>query len=147
MNLPQERIYAILAEGAAGGAITLEFGLSCWGKLESPHEAFYGTTTGTEIAAWRKNHGDRLFAQNLRIVLGATDVNELINTTIEAAPDDFWYFNNGITITAKQINKTLAGGGNRDLGNFQALGAFVVNGAQTVSTIGRFTKSFRRGES
>jgi len=136
-NMGQERIYSMMAEGAAGGAINLEFGLSAWGKVESPHVAFYGMVTGTEVASWWKDYEERLFAKNLRGVLGPTDVNKQVNETIETRPDDFYYFNNGITVTAKSVEKTPAGGGNRDLGTFRASGAFVVNGAQTVSTIGR----------
>lgn len=137
-NMGQERIYSMMAEGAAGGSINLEFGLSSWGKIETPHVAFYGMVTGTEVAAWWKEYGERLFAKNLRGVLGSTEVNKQVAETVEARPDDFWYFNNGITVTAKGVEKTLAGGGNRDLGTFRASGAFVVNGAQTVSTVGRF---------
>ena len=140
-NVGQERIYATMAEGAAGGAINLEFGLSSWGKVETPHVAFYGMVTGTEVAAWWKEHGERLFAKNLRGVLGPTEVNKQVTETIDSRPDDFWYFNNGITVTAKNVEKTIAGGGNRDLGTFRASGAFVVNGAQTVSTVGRYPGS------
>lgn len=137
-NMGQERIYSMMAEGAAGGAINLEFGLSAWGKVDSPHVAFYGMVTGTEIATWWSQCGERLFAKNLRGVLGATDVNKQVSETIDSRPDDFWYFNNGITVTAKSVEKTPAGGGNRDLGTFRASAAFVVNGAQTVSTVGRY---------
>lgn len=137
-NMGQERIYATMAEGAAGGAINLEFGLSSWGKVEIPQPAFYGMVTGTEVATWWKQYGERLFAKNLRGVLGPTEVNKQVAETIESCPDDFWYFNNGITVTAKNVEKTPAGGGNRDLGTFRASGAFVVNGAQTVSTVGRY---------
>ncbi|MDB6058799.1 MAG: hypothetical protein JWO95_2643 [Verrucomicrobiales bacterium] len=140
-NIGQERIYSMMAESAAGGAISLEFGLASWGKVEAPHTAFYGMVTGTEVAAWWKQYGERLFAKNLRSVLGATDVNKQIDSTVQCRPDDFWYFNNGITITAKNVEKTLAGGGNRDLGTFRAVGAHIVNGAQTVSTLGRYAGS------
>jgi len=137
-NMPQDRIYTMLAEGASGGANELEFGLSQWGKVETPHTAFYGMVTGTEIAAWWKQYGERLFANNLRSVLGNTDVNKQIASTVDIRPEDFWYFNNGITVTAKDVIKSPAGGGTRDLGSFKASGAFVVNGAQTVSSLGRY---------
>jgi superfamily II DNA or RNA helicase len=109
-----------------------------WGKVESPHVAFYGMVTGTEVATWWKQFGERLFAKNLRGVLGPTEVNKQVSETIESRPDDFWYFNNGITVTAKVVEKTPAGGGNREFGTFRASSAFVVNGAQTVSTVGRY---------
>jgi hypothetical protein len=70
--------------------------------------------------------------------LGDTDVNQGIYQTISQSPDDFWYFNNGVTVVAKSVQKTLAGASSRELGNFKAKEANVVNGAQTVSTIGRF---------
>lgn len=137
-KLGQERVYAMMAEGASGGAINLELNLSSWGKVESPHSAFYGMVAGPEVAAWWKQFGELLFVKNLRSTLGHTEVNRQILATIEDRPDDFWYFNNGITITAKSVEKTAAGAGSRELGNFKAVGAHVVNGAQTVSSVGRF---------
>ncbi len=138
-KLGQERVYAMMAEGASGGAINLEFGLSSWGKIDAPHSAFYGMVAGTEVGTWWKQFGELLFVKNLRSTLGHTEVNRQILATIEERPDDFWYFNNGITITAKSVEKTAAGAGNRELGNFKAVGAHVVNGAQTVSSVGRFS--------
>jgi hypothetical protein len=44
---------------------------------------------------------------------------------------------NGITIIASQITKTMAGGGGTDFGTFHCENISVVNGAQTVGTIGR----------
>lgn len=137
-KMGQERVYAMMAEGASGGAINLEFGLSSWGKTEAPHAAFYGMVVGSEVAGWWRQSGELLFIKNLRSTLGHTEVNRQILATIEDRPEDFWYFNNGITITAKSVEKTAAGAGNRELGMFKAIGAHVVNGAQTVSSVGRF---------
>jgi AIPR protein len=58
--------------------------------------------------------------------------------TLQDVPDNFWYFNNGITIIASKITKTMAGGGGTDFGTFHCENISVVNGAQTVSTIGRY---------
>jgi len=137
-KLGQEQVHAMMAEGASGGAINLEFGLSSWGKVETPYSAFYGMVGGTEVAGWWKQFGELLFVKNLRSTLGHTEVNRQILATIEERPGDFWYFNNGITITAKSVEKTATGAGNRDVGNFKAVGAHIVNGAQTVSSVGRF---------
>lgn len=138
-NLGLERVYAMMAEGSSGGAINLEFSLSSWGKIDLPHSAFYGMVAGIEVAAWWKQYGELLFVKNLRSTLGPTEVNKQILSTIEDRPDDFWYFNNGITITAKSVEKTVAGAGTRELGYFKAASAHVVNGAQTVSSVGRFS--------
>lgn len=137
-NLGQERVYAMMAEGASGGAVNLELSLSSWGKIETPYSAFYGMITGSEVANWWHQFGELLFVKNLRSTLGHTDLNRQILTTIEDRPEDFWYFNNGITVTAKSVERTAAGAGSRELGNFKAIGAHVVNGAQTVSSVGRF---------
>ena len=70
-------------------------------------------------------------------MLGKTDVNQEIAATTTNRPRDFWYFNNGVTVVAGRVTKTLAGGSTRDFGTFRADAASVVNGAQTVSTLGR----------
>ena len=85
-----------------------------------------------------KNYNTRLFEKNIRQVLGKTDVNDEIERTILENSDLFWYFNNGITIIADKIDKSLVGGGNRDYGSFKLNNIAIVNGAQTVSSIGRF---------
>lgn len=137
--LGQERVYSMMAEGAGGGAINLEFNLASWGRIDSPYSAFYGMIAGSEVAAWWKQFGELLFVKNLRSTLGQTDVNRQILSTIEERPEDFWYFNNGVTITAKSVEKTAAGAGNRETGCFKANGAYIVNGAQTVSSVGKYT--------
>lgn len=135
----QERVYKMMAEGVSGGTITLDFSLSDWGKVDSPHAAFYGMVLGSEVAGWWSKYGEFLFVKNLRSTLGNTDVNRQILQTINDRPEDFWYFNNGITVTANSVEKTAAGSGNREIGQFRAIGAHVVNGAQTVSSVGRFS--------
>lgn len=36
-------------------------------------------------------------------MLGATEVNDEVKRTIEEQPENFWYYNNGITIVAESI--------------------------------------------
>jgi hypothetical protein len=94
--------------------------------------------SGNEIVQWWKNYNVRLFEKNIRQVLGTTDVNEEIEKTLQTRPELFWYFNNGITIIADSVTKSLVGGGTRDLGSFKLTNIAIVNGAQTVSTIGKY---------
>ena len=70
-------------------------------------------------------------------MLGFTDVNEEIKETIQHSPEMFWFYNNGITLIADSVKKSIANGNNRDIGTFQLLNTNIVNGAQTVSTIGK----------
>lgn len=80
-------------------------------------------------------------AKNLRGSLGEnTDVNVEIRKTLISYPEKFWYFNNGITAIASKIKKLAMGGGENDLGIFHCTDLYVVNGAQTLSTIGRFAE-------
>ena len=42
--------------------------------------------------------GPRLFARNVRGFLGNTSINRGMEATLRKEPENFWYFNNGITI-------------------------------------------------
>jgi len=136
-TLNQSGLHASLTARLAGEPINVELGLKSWGKIDTPHIAYYGQVGASIIGEWWSKFGDRLFARNLRSLLGDTEVNSEIRQTLEDSPESFWYFNNGITIIAGKITKTMAGGGGTDFGTFHCENISVVNGAQTVSTIGR----------
>lgn len=113
-----------------------------YGKKIEPYLAFYGQISGDQILEWWEAHGTRLFAKNIRNLLGSTDVNESISNTAINNPEMFWYYNNGITLLVSEIlphrrNAT------RDTtrGTFNFLNASVINGAQTVSTIGQMFRT------
>jgi hypothetical protein len=74
-------------------------------------------------------------------MLGETDVNAEMRQTLEKNPDSFWYFNNGITIVARRAQRAMAGGSGRDFSTFHCDDISIVNGAQTVGTIGKFGES------
>ena len=140
-QLNQARIHTSLAKGVEGEPIKLEVGLSQWGKIEDPYLAFFGIVSGDEVYEWYKLHGNKLFSKNIRQMLGSTDVNDEIKNTIENHPDKFWYYNNGITLIADKVKKSMAGGNAKDIGSFQLSNISVVNGAQTVSSIGVTSES------
>jgi hypothetical protein len=137
-QLNQGVVHSSLASGVEGEPIDLEVGLSQWGKVDEPQSAFYGMIAGEEVASWWESNGKRLFAKNIRQMLGTTEVNEEIRETLDNNAENFWYFNNGITVVADSIRKSAVGGNSRDLGSFRVINMSVVNGAQTVSTIGRY---------
>lgn len=139
-RMNQGKIHSSLALSAGNLPINFEIGLSQWGKISEPHGAFYGMVAGEEVAKWWIDNGRRLFDKNLRQVLGKTDVNDEIKSTLIKSPEKFWYYNNGITIVASKIDKSMVGGSTRDIGSFKLTSASIVNGAQTVSTIGTFLK-------
>jgi hypothetical protein len=136
--LNQSELHKSLTAGIAGEPINLQIGLKSWGRKEQPHEAFYGQVTAEVVASWWTHYRQRLFARNLRGTLGETEVNAEIRQSLEQRPTDFWYFNNGITLVARCANRPMAGGSGTDFSMFHCDDVSVVNGAQTVSTIGKF---------
>lgn len=139
--LNQSKIYSTLAQQTDGEPITLNFALAQWGKIEEPIFAYTGIISGREIYDWYQKYNNRLFAKNIRKMLGNTEINKEIENTIYEQPDKFWYFNNGLTLTADIVSKSVAGGNSRDIGSFEAQNASIVNGAQTVSTIGKLDET------
>ncbi|WP_449061947.1 AIPR family protein [Planomonospora algeriensis] len=128
--------HRLIRADSAPPHVELSVTLDGCGWLTNPYTAYYGVMPVEKVARWHETYGDRLFDQNIRKSLGLTKVNrELIDTLCER-PDDFWYFNNGITVLCERIRATPRGGtspnGSRDI---VLEGASVVNGAQTVAAI------------
>jgi hypothetical protein len=109
--------------------------LENWGTISEPYEAFYGVVDATTVSNWYERHGNKLFAQNIRSVLGNTSVNNSLVETLSRNADHFWYFNNGVTVLCDTIRKKIRGANTRTFGEFVVTGASVVNGAQTVASI------------
>lgn len=136
-ELNQSKIFDSLAEDRESEKIDLELALEQWGKVESPYSALYGMVCASEIYHHYNEYKEELFKKNIRLMLGNTDVNEEINETIKNKPEHFWYFNNGITIIVDKFTKSARGGSSNNFGTFKLENVSIVNGAQTVSTIGK----------
>lgn len=139
--LNQSALHTSLTAGIAGEPINLEIGLKSWGRKESPHDAYYGQLDANQIQVWWTKYRTRLFAHNLRSMLGDTEVNAEMKKTLENNSNNFFYFNNGITILARTVRKPMAGGGNNDFATFHCEDISIVNGAQTVGTIGKYSET------
>jgi hypothetical protein len=133
--LRQGNIHSIIASGTLGAPIDLEVGLQDWGQIREPYQAYYGRVSATEVAAWWSAHYPRIFAPNLRMFLGFTEVNQSILDTLHSDPEHFWYFNNGVTALCASIKKKPIGGSSRDGGVFECSDVRIVNGAQTVGAL------------
>lgn len=131
-----EAVYQGLASDAAVGQLTLEAQMFDWSYVPSPFPAYFGLIDGLQLKGWWKQYGRGVVSSNIRHALGATDVNSQIKQTAADAPENFWYFNNGITVVAQEAIKAPAGAASRTAGNFAFRGASIVNGAQTISTLG-----------
>ncbi|WP_435113004.1 AIPR family protein [Nocardiopsis synnemataformans] len=103
---------------------------------KGPQEAYYGTLPATELAAWFRRYGTRLFDENVRRPLGTTTVNSRIVNTLLETPEDFFYHNNGVAVLCDTVDP--APGARMNAGGVLELrGVQVVNGAQTIASIAR----------
>lgn len=132
--LKQGELHDIVAQGALGETVNLQIMLKQFGKISEPYTAYYGQVDLKDIATWGK-YGQHLYAKNIRGFKGSTDVNEGIISTIKTNPQNFWYFNNGVTVVADKITPQPLGSGTQDSRVFDCEGVSVVNGAQTVGSI------------
>lgn len=97
------------------------------------YQAFLLVMPGAQLASIYDRWGARLLEQNVRVFLQARGgVNRGIRTTLEADPDMFFAYNNGITATAEDVTtrRTAEGLQVTHLRNLQ-----IVNGGQTTASI------------
>ncbi|MBA9049219.1 MULTISPECIES: AIPR family protein [Streptomyces] len=107
-----------------------------WVQRDIPFLAYQGSVAARDIAAWYEDHGARLFSQNIRQSLGRTRINSGIEKTLNDEPENFWYFNNGITILCDRIEPYYPDRRRPDHPvELRLTHVSVVNGAQTVTSI------------
>lgn len=120
------------------------------GKIPIPYEGGYKITGpgwesfSTSIPAqllYRlfKKHKTKLFSANIRDYLGSrstdSNINNGIKKTIEKDAENFWVFNNGVTILTNSFTSPSKTGK-----KFTVNGFSIVNGAQTTGAIGSLRK-------
>lgn len=91
-------------------------------KLE---DKYYSTEIGRNI----------LFGHNLREALKKSKTYDGMLQTIKTEPQNFWYYNNGITIVADKVDKDVAEDDSEVTITIKEFS--IVNGAQTTSAVGR----------
>lgn len=134
-----DKAYKGLESGVGNTPINEDILISNWGHIDDPFKSYYGQITGTDLGLLWEKYGRRLFTENIRNFLGNSSVNDGIINTIKTEPDNFIYFNNGITILCDSIKKKPIGGSDKAFGAFTCNGISVVNGAQTLGSIGSLT--------
>lgn len=119
-----------------GKPIESELTLSNWGTIDEPYTAYYGQISAFALATLWKNHRKNLFTENIRYFIGLSDINTGILNTIEKEPEKFIYFNNGVTILCNSIIPIPAKTVGKTTGMFECKGLTIINGAQTVGSLG-----------
>lgn len=132
--LKQKELLDIVRQRAFGASINLSVLLKEWGKVSEPYKTYYGQIEVSDIVQWGK-FGEFLYNKNIRGFKGSTEVNDAIGATLRDKPEDFLYFNNGITLLCERLVKQPLGGASRTSGVFECEGVSVVNGAQTVGSV------------
>lgn len=126
----EDFIRMLEAEVAPAG-VTVSGGLLSSRKWEERHESLQGIISAMHLAKWYGEHGRRLFDDNVRVEMDS-EVNKEIVRCILKEPQNFWYFNNGITALCETWERSSA---DVEEVSFRFDGLRIVNGAQTVSSI------------
>jgi hypothetical protein len=135
------KVYKGLETGISLAPINEDIQIHDWGCIEQPLKSYYGQVAGSDLGELWKKYGKRLFTENIRNFLGNSTVNDEITKTIKSEAANFIYFNNGITVLCTSIKKTPKGGNSKSVGTFTCNGISVVNGAQTLGSIGSLYES------
>lgn len=105
-----------------------------WLRRNTPLIAYQGTVPASNVAEWYQADENRLFEKNLRQSLGVTQVNSGMLATLRDEPENFWLFNNGVTVLCERLEEDWPGRRRPDEPvHLHLSGVSVVNGAQTVS--------------
>lgn len=107
-----------------------------WLSLGDFQSEIVGIVNGDQLAQLAIEYGDRLFDKNIRSVLSNSATNEVLYNSIKQNPQEFWHYNNGITIVASSITSTILSP-QPGFQKFEITNISVVNGAQTVGSLAR----------
>lgn len=137
------KTYEDWLEGAAPGIpeveLPIDFGNNSQNQgvlfkrdIRSNIESWIISMSTQDVSDIVENAGIQLFARNIRGFLGEkTKINEAILRTIEEEPENFWYYNNGITMVCNSAEKI-------DSGRKSVLNVTypqIINGQQTAKTL------------
>lgn len=129
------QIHGAVRDDIADPPITLVANFDEWLHLADPFESYQGRMPAVEVAEWFGEHGARLFTKNIRENLGVTRVNQGLEDTLKNSPENFWYFNNGITVLCDSAEYRAVRKGAYSPITLTMAGASIINGAQTVASI------------
>lgn len=120
-----------------------------YGDMQTSHGAIVCSFNGYDLAKLNNTYFNTevgrnlLFGSNLResLITKKSKPYLSMSKTISECPENFWYYNNGITIIAKDIDFNSDDNSQITLKNFS-----IVNGAQTTSTLGLFLREAKKNQ-
>lgn len=138
-------IYSHMTNFSANQSICLDdVMINDWGIIEQNGIAkgYYGMISAATIGEWWHKFGVSLLSKNIRFFKGDTEVNKGMKTVLETEPTNFCFYNNGIKLIVDKITRKAAYSTERKTGLFYLENTSIVNGAQTVGSIGDVYKIF-----
>ena len=140
--LPEQELNVKLREALSAGevldqSIDIQFVPSTdgspWIHSESDggRDLFVGEVTGSQLAEMYRQYRYRLFAMNIRDYVGETKTNIGIVDTAIKEPEDFVFFNNGVSAVASQIEP------DEDERVLHCRRFSIINGAQTIRSLAK----------
>lgn len=133
LEIDLQTVRGWLAEEHNMEALQVQLTLTKWNIITTPRRAVYGTVKASELETLHRQYGNALFTQNIRYFLGRQSVNSDIISTVSNAPSELFFLNNGLTAICANFNHP---GNNKDQTTFTLDNFSIVNGAQTVGSIG-----------
>ncbi|WP_114521484.1 AIPR family protein [Altererythrobacter sp. ZODW24] len=137
------QLMAALRSSQAHARVNCRLVLTDWRKLTSDRTAYIGMVKLSDLAKLHDTHGRALYARNIRASLShKTPVNRAISKSIVETPDDFEFFNNGVTALCRKVETGRIAQVSR---SFKIDSLSIVNGAQTVASAARRLAGKRLG--
>ena len=132
-----DKIQADLLAEQSVGVVNDCLMLTKWQHIGGHRDTHIGVALLSDLVALHKKHKKALYERNIRYFLGSreSDVNKSIQDTLRAAPDEFFYLNNGVTALADLVEAPQGTKANKRL---RLRGLSVINGAQTISSAAEF---------
>lgn len=99
------KAHKALAGLSEGRPINSEITIEHVEKIDMPYKMVYGIVNGSVFAHLWDKYKNKLFSENIRGFLGDSVVNEDMQDTILRCPENFLYYNNGITLLCDSFIK------------------------------------------
>ncbi len=119
------------------GIESVELEIVSPGLVTKPYEIIYGLIPLERLKALHEEHGAALIRANIRGFKGNTDVNDDIQRTLTDEASLFHYLNNGLTAYCDRFDLNNFDRDNAQSKRITAKGFAVINGAQTLGSIGK----------
>ena len=121
----------------ARGIETIELEIIRPGLITQPYETIYGLVALERLKILHEEYGGKLIRANIRGFKGSTEVNDDIQKTLTKEITLFHYLNNGLTAYCDRLELNNLDRANPERKRVTAKGFAVINGAQTLGSIGK----------